>query len=233
MIRKISIENFYDFAAGFGNCRHEGGVDFRSGKKPEALLQLLLKHFSDEGDLVLDSFLGSGTTAAVAHKMRRRRIGIELGEHAYSHCKTRLDRVVDGNDPGGITKSVEWTGGGGFGFFELAPELIVRDQFGAPIINPSYTYEMLCAAVALHENCTYAPDPSVFWKQSRGSEHAWLYVTDQYVSTLLLELIAAQMSERDFLTIACFAHDAGLEHANKKIRVRRLPQMLLDNRGGF
>jgi len=90
------IENYYDLAAYFGNCRHEGGVEFRSGKKPELLLQIVLKHFSEPKDLVLDSFAGSGTTGAVAHKMGRRWIMVELGEHAYTHIVPRMRRVVDG-----------------------------------------------------------------------------------------------------------------------------------------
>ncbi|WP_343092199.1 site-specific DNA-methyltransferase [Streptococcus sanguinis] len=101
------VPNFYDFAGSFGNCRLEGGVDFRGGKKPEVLLKQLLEYFTEENDLVLDSFLGSGTSIAVAHKMNRRYIGIEMGEHAYSHCKTRLDNIIAGNDKSGVTFSKE------------------------------------------------------------------------------------------------------------------------------
>ena len=86
-------------------------LDFDGGQKPEALIQRILELVTKPGDLVLDSFLGSGTTAAVAHKMRRRYIGIEIGDHAYTHCKTRLDKVVAGEDLGGITKAVDWIGG--------------------------------------------------------------------------------------------------------------------------
>ena len=107
------IENFYALAGSFGNCRHEGGVDFRGGKKPESLLNLILKHFTAEADLVLDSFGGSGTTAAVAHKMKRRWITVELGEHCHTHIIPRMQRVIDGNDQSGITKTVNWKGGGG------------------------------------------------------------------------------------------------------------------------
>jgi adenine-specific DNA-methyltransferase len=113
--KDVPINNFYDLAADFGNCRQEGGVDFRSGKKPEKLLNIILDHFSNPGDLVLDSFLGSGSTAASAHKKGRKYIGIELGEHAYSHCYNRLKNVVDG-DQTGISKTVDWKGGGGFKF---------------------------------------------------------------------------------------------------------------------
>lgn len=112
------IENYYDLSGSFGNCRHEGGVDFRSGKKPEILLNLILSRFSSKGDLVLDSFLGSGSTAAVAHKMGRRYIGIEMGEHAETHCAPRLEKVIE-SEQGGISEAVAWKGGGGFRFYRL------------------------------------------------------------------------------------------------------------------
>ena len=112
------IENYYDFSGSFGNCRHEGSVDFRGGKKPEILIKLVLDCFSSQGDLVLDSFLGSGTTAAVAHKMGRRYIGIEMGDHALTHCVPRLQKVIAG-EQGGISEAVGWQGGGGFRFYKL------------------------------------------------------------------------------------------------------------------
>ncbi len=118
--------------------------------KPERLIQQILTLGSDEGDLVLDSFLGSGTTA-VAHKMGRRYIGIEMGDHAYTHCKVRLDKVISGEDKGGVTKTANWQGGGGYNFYELAPSLVVEDKFGNPIINKEYNADMLAAAMALHE----------------------------------------------------------------------------------
>lgn len=89
----------------WNNVNREGGVVFSGGKKPEVLLEKILELATDPGDLVLDSFLGSGTTAAVAHKMGRRYIGVEMGDHAYSLCKTRLDTVISGEDGGGITRS--------------------------------------------------------------------------------------------------------------------------------
>ena len=118
------IENFYDLSGSFGNCRTEGGVGFRSGKKPEEYLKSILEFFSSENDLILDSFLGSGTTAAVAHKMKRRYIGIEMGEHAQTHCLPRLNKVIDG-EQGGISKFLDWQGGGGFSFYTL----------GAPVFD--------------------------------------------------------------------------------------------------
>ncbi|WP_437224385.1 site-specific DNA-methyltransferase [Planctomicrobium sp. SH661] len=116
----VPIENFYDMAASFGNCRHEGGVEFRSGKKPEALLSLILRHFSDSGDWVLDAFAGSGSTGAVAHKMGRRWIMIEKGDQCQTHIVPRLKRVIDGEDPTGVTQSSGWHGGGGYRYFRVA-----------------------------------------------------------------------------------------------------------------
>ena len=142
LFRQLPIENFYDLAASFGNCRHEGDADFRSGKKPEILLKILLNHFSKAGDLVLDSYLGSGTTAAVAHKMGRRYIGIEIGEQAITHVVPRLRKVIAG-EQGGISKSVDWTGGGSFRFCRLGAKLF--DETGA--INPAVTFEQLAAYI--------------------------------------------------------------------------------------
>ena len=94
--------------------------------KPERLIQRILHIATNPGDLVLDSFLGSGTTAAVAHKMGRRYIGIEMGEHAVSHCVPRLQKVIAG-EQGGISKSVNWQGGGGFRFYRLGPPVFDED----------------------------------------------------------------------------------------------------------
>lgn len=94
--------------------------------KPERLIKRVLEIATDEGDLVLDSFLGSGTTAAVAHKMGRRWIGIEMGEHAKTHCAVRMKKVVDG-EQGGISKAVKWQGGGGFRYYELGEAILNED----------------------------------------------------------------------------------------------------------
>jgi adenine-specific DNA-methyltransferase len=140
--KKISIENFWDLAAQFGNCRHEGGVELKSGKKPEILIMRLLKYFSSEGDLVLDSFLGSGTTVAVAHKMHRRWIGIEIGKHAETLCIPRLKRVISGADQTGTSKEVGWKGGGGFRYYVVGDSLIRNSD-----INWDLTYEEIARAL--------------------------------------------------------------------------------------
>ena len=198
-----------------------------STPKPERLIQRVLTLATNPGDLVLDSFLGSGTTAAVAHKMGRRWIGVELGEHAYTHCKVRLDKVIAGTDPGGVTKAEHWQGGGGYRFFELAPSLINEDDFGEPVINPGYDPDMLAAAVALHEGYTYAPDSAVFWKQSRGTEGSFLFVTTRHVTGMWLDSMQASLGEGESLFIACRSYEQGLERRYPRIFIRKIPQMLL------
>jgi hypothetical protein len=111
---------------------------------------------SSAGDLILDSFLGSGTTAAVAHKMGRKWIGIELGDHCYTHCLPRLQKVCDGTDQGGISKAVEWKGGGGFKYYDLAPSLLKKDKHGNYVISEEYNADMLAAAMAKQEGFTTA-----------------------------------------------------------------------------
>ena len=117
-ITTVPINNFYDLAGNFGNCRGEGGVELRSGKKPEELLKIIISHFSSEQDIVLDYHLGSGTTAAVAHKMNRQFIGLEQLNYINSDSVVRLKNVVNG-DTTGISKSVNWQGGGSFVYLEL------------------------------------------------------------------------------------------------------------------
>ena len=194
--------------------------------KPERLIQRVMQIASNEGDLVLDAFLGSGTTAAVAHKMNRRYIGIEMGDHCYTHCKVRLDKVVDG-EQGGISKAQSWTGGGGYDFYELAPTLLKEDAIGELVINKEYDADKLAAAVALHEGYTYCPDQKMFWKQSQGTEHSFLYVTTQHITAAYLAGIQQVMAENEFLIVACKSFDEDADKGTPQIRVKKIPQMLL------
>jgi len=114
--------------------------------KPEALVKKMIEVGTQEGDLVLDSFLGSGTTSAVAHKMNRRYVGIEMGEHAVTHCLPRLQKVIEG-EQGGISEAVGWKGGGGFKFLRLGEP--VFDERGA--INPKVRFETLASFIWLQE----------------------------------------------------------------------------------
>ena len=219
---------YWDMNAWMKNLTKEGTVVFPMGKKPEALIQRIFDMCTNPGDLVLDSFLGSGTTAAVAHKMGRRWIGIEMGDHAYTHCKVRLDKVIKGEDAGGITDAVKWTKGGGYKFYELAPTLIKLDAFGEPVINKEYDADRLAAAVALHEGFNYQPDAECFWKQSSANEQSYLFVTTTHISAQHLDAIKNTMQDGEFLVIACKSFDQGIEKAYKEISIKKIPQMLLD-----
>ena len=151
------------------NLHNEGGVSFPRGKKPESLAKRLIELFSDEGDLVLDSFLGSGTTATVAHKMGRRYIGIEMGDSAVTHCVPRLNRVIEG-EQGGISQAVDWQGGGGFRFYRLgAPAFDEDGQINKDIRFPvlaahvwfsetgrSWTGEGVSPLLGIHDGQAYA-----------------------------------------------------------------------------
>ena len=196
--------------------------------KPERLIQRIIHIASNPGDLVLDSFLGSGTTAAVAQKMGRRWIGVEMGNHAYTHCKVRMDKVIAGEDPGGITKAQNWQGGGGYRFYEVAPTLINKDPFDEYVINEDYDANMLAAAVALHEGFHYQPDGDLFWKQSVGNENSYLFVTTRHLNSPYLDSIKDTMEEDEYLIIACRSFDSGLDKAYDNITVKKIPQMLLE-----
>ena len=194
--------------------------------KPERLIQRVLTLATDEYDLVLDSFLGSGTTAAVAHKMGRRYIGIELGNHCYTHCLPRLQKVVDG-EQGGISNAVNWKGGGGFKFYELAPTLIEKDKHGNPVFSDKYNSEMLVAAVAKINGFHYAPDRELFWKQGFSQDSSYIYVTTQYLTAAMLDGIAAELSPMENLLICASAFDVGLGKRYDNINVRKIPQSVL------
>jgi|LakMenEpi03Aug12_release.lakeMendotaPanAssembly.Ray.scaffolds.fasta_scaffold232006_1 adenine-specific DNA-methyltransferase len=222
------IENFYDLAGSFGNCRHEGGADFRSGKKPEALLQIILKHFSNPGDLVLDSFAGSGTTAAVAHKMGRRWVTVEIGEHADTHVAPRLQKVIDGSDQGGISKAANWMGGGGFRYFTLAPSLLEQDKYGNWVIAQDYNSAMLAEAMCKHMGFTYAPsqDPAEYWRHGHSTETDFIYVTTQALTHEACAKIAHDVGSDRSLLICCKAYDAAAD-AFENLTLVKIPTSIL------
>ncbi len=138
------------------NLHQEGDVKFPKSKKPEALIKRILDFCTNRDDIVLDSFLGSGTAAAVAHKMGRRYIGIEMGGHAVTHCVPRLQKVVEG-EQGGISKELGWQGGGGFRFYRLGETIF--DEQGH--INPAVKFQTLAAHVWFTEtHLPYTPGAS-------------------------------------------------------------------------
>lgn len=207
-----------------GDLGNEGGVAFPRSKKPEKLIERILMMATDEGDFVLDSFLGSGTTAAVAHKMNRKYIGIEMGDHCYSHCKVRLDRVIDG-EQGGVSKDFDWQGGGGYHFYELAPSLLVKNE-RLPIyqINPEYTFEMLCEAICKIEGFKYKPD-GVY--HGHSSEKRFIHITKEFVSADYIRSIATTLGEDQSLLVYSTKVQSDLRLPDN-IEVKRIPKDLLD-----
>lgn len=196
--------------------------------KPERLLERVMTLATNPGDLVLDSFLGSGTTAAVAHKMGRRWIGIELGDHANTHCLPRLQKVVDGLDEGGITKAQEWQGGGGFKFYNLAPSLLRKDDLGQWVIDECYNADQLAAAMAKHEGYTYRPDADHYWKQAFSTENDYLFTTTQLVTPAVVDHLTEQLGENESLLICCKAYKKEAAERDPRINLHKIPAMLTD-----
>lgn len=204
---------------------NEGGVAFPRSKKPEKLIERILSIATNEGDLVLDSFLGSGTTAAVAHKMGRRYIGIELGNHCYSHCKTRLDRVIDGEDKSGVTSLYGWNGGGGYKFYELAEPILVKNTV-LPIyqINPIYTWNMVCEAICKIEGFTYAPSGEF---QGYSSENRFIHITEEFVNSKYVMSVMKKLDQNQSLIIYCKKNQADM-NLPENVEVRKIPKDLLE-----
>lgn len=194
--------------------------------KPERLIQRILQIATKENDFVLDSFLGSGTTAAAAHKMRRNWIGIELGEHAKTHCFHRLKSVVLG-EQSGISKNVNWRGGGGFKFYTLATSLLNQDKYGNWIISKEYNPQMLAAAMAKQEGFKYQPDNSIYWKQGQSSEEDFIFTTTQFLTLENLELIHNELKPGESLLICCKAFQQECKNKFANISIKKIPQMLL------
>ncbi len=193
--------------------------------KPERLIQRILTLASNPGDLVLDSFLGSGTTAAVAQKMGRCWIGVEMEETAYSYCLPRLKKVIDGEDQGGITKAVNWQGGGSFKFYELASSLIVTDKYGQQIISKEYNADMLAEAMCKILGYRYKPDKEIYWKQGFSSEKNFIYTTTMSLQESSLDRLAEEIGDNNLL-ICCSAF-VGNSRIYPNISVKKIPAAIL------
>ena len=194
--------------------------------KPESLIFKLLELATNPGDLVLDSFLGSGTTAAVAHKMGRKWIGIELGEHCDTHCVPRLKKVIDGEDAGGITKSANWRGGGGFRYYNLAPSLVKFDEWGNPIINKDFNENMLVRALCKVEGFNFDPSPDVYWKQGKSTESDFIYVTTQHLTAQMLQKLSDDVGDSCTLLICCGSFD-GKKDSYGNLTIKKIPKAIL------
>ncbi len=216
---------YWDMNAWMKNLTKEGSVEFGSGKKPEQLVRQIIEMTTSENEWVLDSFLGSGTTAAVATKLNRKWIGVELGEQAYTHCKPRLDRVIDGNDSGGITKIVNWQGGGGYHFYELASSLLAKnDKLPVYQINPSYSVEMLCEAICKIEGFKYKPQ-DVF--RGYSSEKRFIHITTEFINVGYIKSLSARLGEGQSLLIYGTKMQSDMILPDN-IEVKKIPKDLLD-----
>lgn len=195
--------------------------------KPEQLISRIIELSSESGEIILDSFGGSGTTGAVAHKMGRRWIMVELGEHCETHIVPRLQKVIDGEDWGGITEAAEWKGGGGFRYYRLAPSLLEKDAWDNWVIAKDY-YDpaKLAQAVCKLMGFVYQPDETHYWMQGCSSETDFIYVTTQSLTHEQLAAIAEQVGDERTLLVCCKAFHANAD-AFPNLTIRKIPQAVL------
>ena len=204
--------------------------------KPEELLTRIIHIATNPGDLVLDSFAGSGTTGAVAHKMGRRWIMVELGEHCHTHIVPRLQKVIAGQDPGGVTQATGWQGGGGFRYYELAPTLLSTDRWGNLVINPDYDAAMLSAAMCKLEGFSYAPSELLWWQHGHSSESDFIYVTTQTLGPEQLEALSHEVGADPHnprsLLVCCGAYRSvtAAQAAERwpNLTLKKIPKMVKD-----
>jgi adenine-specific DNA-methyltransferase len=194
--------------------------------KPERLLSRVIHIATSPGDLVLDSFAGSGTTGAVAHKMGRRWIMVELGEHCHTHIIPRLKKVIDGEDEGGITKAVNWKGGGGFRYYRLAPSLLEVDSFGNPVISKEFNAAMLAEAMCKLMGFTYAPSEEFYWQQGHSTETDFIYVTTQTLTRDHLAALSEEVGRKRSLLVCCSAF-RGKPDAFPNLTLKKIPSAVL------
>jgi adenine-specific DNA-methyltransferase len=194
--------------------------------KPERLIKRILDLSTNPGDWVLDSFAGSGTTGAVAHKMGRRWIMVELGEHCHTHIIPRMKKVIDGEDPGGITKAVGWEGGGGFRYYRLAPSLLEKDKWGNWIVSRDFNAAMLAEAICKLEGFTYAPSDSIYWQHGHSTERDFIYITTQSLSHDQLQQLSEEVGSERSLLVMCFAF-RGKADRYPNLTVKKIPKQIL------
>ncbi len=204
------------------------GDDIFDTPKPELLLKNIISISTNPGDLVLDSFAGSGTTGAVAHKLGRRWIMVELGAHCDSHILPPLKKVIDGEDSGGVTDAAGWERGGGFRYFRLAPSLLEKDRWGNWVIARTYNAAMLAEAMCKHMGFTYAPsqDPAEYWRHGYSSERDFIFVTTANVTHDQLRAISEDVGPERTLLVCCKAFNARAD-AFENLTVKKIPQAVL------
>lgn len=218
------VTNLWD-DMNYQGIANEGAVTFKKGKKPEAQVKRIFEMSTNEGDWILDSFLGSGTTISVAQKMNLKWIGIEMAEHCYTHCLSRIKNVVDGTDKSGISKVVNWNGGGGFKFFELADSLLVKNKnISVYDINPNYTFDMMAEAICKIEGFKYLPLGEYHGK---SSENRFIHITKEFVNNAYILSISKNLSKNQSLLIYCTKNQSNMV-LPENIEVKKIPKDLLE-----
>lgn len=197
--------------------------------KPERLIERVMQIATKPGDWVLDSFAGSGTTGAAAHKMGRRWIMVELGDHCHTHIIPRMKKVIDGEDKGGITEAVGWQGGGGFRYYRLAETLLVCDKdlsanrHPVYIINPRYDERMLIRAICKIERFRYRNEGRL---HGMSSENRFLHVTTRLLTQMYVDSLAEDVGRDQSLLIYCTRRRRGLDVPDN-VELKRIPRDLL------
>ena len=204
-----------------------GQKAFFETPKPEGLLARIVHIASNPGDWVLDSFAGSGTTGAVAHKLGRRWVMVELGEQCLTHIVPRLKKVINGEDQGGISRSVGWKGGGGFRYYHLAPSLLEMDRFGNYVISKQYNAAMLAEAMCKQMAFAYAPSETVYWQHGHSTEQDFIYVTTQTLSREQLQKLSDEVGPQRSLLVCCSAYRTKSD-AFSNLNLTKIPQAVLD-----
>ena len=195
--------------------------------KPERLLSRIIELSTSTGEWVLDSFAGSGTTGAVAHKMGRRWIMVELGEHCQTHILPRLKMVILGEDKGGVTQASGWKGGGGFRYYRLAPSLLEKDQFGNWVISRKFNAAMLAEAICKLEGFTYMPSDTVYWQHGQSTETDFIYVTTQTLTRDQLQKLSDEVGPSRSLLVMCGAFRVRNLDDFPNLTVKKIPKTVL------
>lgn len=195
--------------------------------KPERLIQRILYLATDPGDIVLDCFAGSGTTGAVANKMKRRWIMIEMGKHAETHIIPRLQKVIEGTDPGGVTEMNNWKGGGGFRYCELAPTLFEKNRLGRLVINKQYNTLMLAEAICEKVGFTFDPKSDPYWIHGYSTERDFIYVVPREVTNAELQHLSDEVGASRSLMVMCTAFRAEPKDFTN-LTIKKIPKELLN-----
>ena len=207
--------------------RYLFGEDLFGTPKPERLMERIIHLATNPGDIILDSFSGSGTTGAVAHKLGRKWIMVELGDHCHTHIAPRLKKVVDGEDQGGISKAVEWKGGGGFRYYNLAPSMLEKDRWGNWIISKEFNATMLSEALCKIMGFKYAPSDEHYWIHGASTETDFIYVTTQTMDQAQLATISQEVGDSRSLLICCGAFRVKADEF-PNLTLKKIPRTVLN-----